>query len=116
MGRIKIGSRVSTEAWRFDRKELVVEERWSFLHFGQEWLDSRVIETVDGKSGNKWLVRWDIDQEVSSWETECLFKKDDNTPLQTTSVVLNMEKPGKAFFRMKPLFDTVFTPGSVDFQ
>ena len=76
----------------------------------------RVIGTIDGKSGNRWLVRWDIDQEVSSWETECLFKEDDNTPLQTTSVVLNMEKPGKAFFRKKHLFDTVFTQGSIDFQ
>ena len=65
MGRIKIGSRVSTEAWQFDRKELVLEEHWSFLHFGQEWLHSRVIATIDGKSGNRWLVRRDIDQEVS---------------------------------------------------
>ena len=98
MSRIKIGSGVLTEAWQFDRKELVVGERWSFLHLRQEWLNSRVIRTVDKKSGNRCLVRWDIDQEIFSWETECLFKEDDNTPVQTTLVVLNMEKPGAAFF------------------
>ena len=56
-GRIKIGSRVSTEAWRFDIKHTVTEEHWSFLTFGEKWLDSRVIETVEGKSGNRWVVR-----------------------------------------------------------
>ena len=53
MSRIKIGFRVLTEAWQFDRKELVTEEHCSFLHLGQEWLDLRVIGTVDGKSGNR---------------------------------------------------------------
>ena len=81
MGRIKIGSRVSTEACRFDSKHTVTEER-SLLTFGKKWLDSRVIGTVEGKSGNRWVVRWDLDQDVSSWETEFLFKEDDSVPMQ----------------------------------
>ena len=53
MSRIKIGSRVSTEAWRFDKNSSVLEERWSFLNFGERWLGSPVVGTVDGKSGNR---------------------------------------------------------------
>ena len=37
MNRIKVKSRVSTEAWRFDRSEKE-EERWSFLYFGGTWV------------------------------------------------------------------------------
>ena len=73
---------MSTEAWRFDRKSVTLDERWSFLQFGEAWVDSRVIGTVEAKSGNRSLVKWDLDKEVSSWDTEYLFKEDDSTPLQ----------------------------------
>ena len=52
MARIKTGSRVSTEAWRFDRKSVALEERWSYLQFGKSCVDARVIGTVMEKSGN----------------------------------------------------------------
>ena len=81
MNRIKVKSRVSTEAWRFDRSEKE-EERWSFLYFGGTWVDSRVYGTVTGKTGERWLVKWDIDEEISSWETEVLLKESDDTPYQ----------------------------------
>ena len=81
MNRIKVKSRVSTEAWRFDRSEKE-EERWSFLYFGGTWVDSRVYGTVTGKAGERWLVKWDIDEEISSWETEVLLKESDDTPYQ----------------------------------
>lgn len=93
MGRIKIGSRVSTEAWRFDAKHIVEEERWSFFTFGKKWQDSRVIGTIEGKSGNRWIVRWDMDQDISSWETEVLFKEDDSAPMQK-KILVDTGKPG----------------------
>ena len=80
--RIKIGSRVSTEAWRFDRKTTDIEERWSYLQFGDNYMNARVLGTVQGKSGNRWVVKWDIDKQITSWETELLFKEPDTIPLQ----------------------------------
>ena len=83
MSRIKLGSRVSTEAWRFDQKNVnKLEDRWSYLHFKSLWRDARLFGTVKGKSGNRWLVQWDIDQQIASWETDYLFKEVDDTPLQ----------------------------------
>ena len=82
MARIKTGSRVSTEAWRFDRKSVALEERWSYLQFGKSCVDARVIGTVMEKSGNRWLIKWDLDEETVSWEMEYIFKEDDDTPLQ----------------------------------
>ena len=97
MGRIKLGSRVSTEAWCFSNKHTVTEEHWSFLTFGEKWLDSRVIGTVEGKSENRWVVRWDMDQDGSSWETEFLFKEDDSVPMQKSLMEINTRKPGNSF-------------------
>ena len=39
--RIRIGSRVSTEAWRFDHTK-VDSDRWSFKNFGEGWQDARL--------------------------------------------------------------------------
>ena len=97
MGKIKIGSRVSTKAWRFNSKHTVTEERRSFLTFDEKWLDSRVVGTVEGKSGNRSVLRWDMDQDVSSWETEFLFKEDDSVPMQKSLVDINTGKPGNSF-------------------
>ena len=49
--RIKVGSRVSTEAWTFDNKNVELEERWSFTQFGEQYLDARCYGTVIGKEG-----------------------------------------------------------------
>ena len=82
MARIKIGSRVSTEAWRFDKEPVAFQEWWPYLRFGEPWVEARVIRTVKEKSGNWWLVKWEIDEETVSWETEFLLKEDDEIPLQ----------------------------------
>ena len=88
MPRIKIGSRVSTEAWRFDQKVDNLKDRWSYIHFGKVWRDARVLGSVKDKSGNRWLVQWDIDQETVSWESDYLFQEPDNTPLQGKNLTL----------------------------
>lgn len=76
MKRIRIGSRVSTEAWRFDNaKCLRAEDRWSFSKFGEKWPDARVFGTVTGRSGQKFDVKWDIDGETIAFEIDCLFKE-----------------------------------------
>ena len=43
--RIKIGSRISTEAWRFDQTK-VDSDHWSFKQFGETWQDARLYGTV----------------------------------------------------------------------
>ena len=77
MARIKIGSRVSTEAWRFDSKCSQDSDRWSFSLFGPDWRDSRVTGIVVDKCGGKWMVKWDVDGEKSAFETEVLHKEPD---------------------------------------
>ena len=74
--RIKKGSRVSTEAWRFDQTKIEVD-RWSYKNFGETWQDARIFGTVVDKSGQKWKIKWDIDGEISTFETDKLFKEDD---------------------------------------
>ena len=69
------------KAWRFDRKSVALEERWSNLQFEEFWVDAMVIWTVKKNVGNRWLLKWDIDEETVSWETE-YFSKEDPTRQQ----------------------------------
>jgi hypothetical protein len=82
--RIRIGSRVSTEGWRFDitSADTLVKNRWSYKIFGDQWVDSRVFGSVLGKIGCKWQVKWDIDQDISVFEGVFLQKEDDDIALQ----------------------------------
>ena len=57
MARINNGFRVSTEAWRFDRKSVALEERLSYLQFRESLVDARIIGTSKEKSGNLWLEK-----------------------------------------------------------
>ena len=75
--RIRIGSRVSTEAWRFDPTK-VDSDRWSFKNFCEGWRDARLFGLVMEKIGQKWKVKWDFDGEISVFETDILFKESDN--------------------------------------
>ena len=72
--RIRIGSRVSTEAWRFEHTKIDVD-RWSYRKFGELWRDARIVGTVIEQSGGKWKVKLDIDGEISNFETNQLFKE-----------------------------------------
>ena len=72
--RIKIGSRLSTEAWRFDQTK-VDSDHWSFKQFGETWQDARLYGTVVEKAGEKWKIKWEIDGEISVFETDNLFKE-----------------------------------------
>ena len=74
MSRIKCGSRVSTEALRLDTKD-VANKHWSYLQFGGKWMDSQAYRTVINKSGDKWTVCWDIDNEEILLESDFLQKK-----------------------------------------
>ena len=38
-----------------------------------------------------------MDQDVSSWETEFLFKEDDSVPMQKSLVEINTGKLGNSF-------------------
>ena len=42
MARIKTDSRVSTEAWIFDRKSVALEERWLYLQSGKSYVDEEL--------------------------------------------------------------------------
>lgn len=77
--RIKVNSRVSTEAWRFDQIQAndVDTNRWSYMHFGEGWRDARVYGIVKEKSGQKWRIKWDIDGEITEFETDILHKEND---------------------------------------
>ena len=84
--RIAVGSRVSTEAWRFDQKEHKhkEEDRWSYSHFQGKWRDARVYGTVESRGGgDKWEVLWDIDQSLSSMRTDHLQIEATSCPIQS---------------------------------
>ena len=80
--RIKVNSRVSTEAWRFDKLIVLDEYRWSYKYFDKKWRDSRVIGSVVSRSGDKWVVKWDLDGETNTFESSYLQKELDETPKQ----------------------------------
>ena len=82
MPRIKVNSRVSTEAWRFDRNNVEEKNRWSYSMFGEKWRDGRVYGTVVSKEGEKWMVKWDLDSDESALESEMLYKESDQLPIQ----------------------------------
>ena len=73
---------MSTEAWRFDRSSNELQDRWSYIHFGESWLDSRAFGTVTARSGDKWIIRWDIDGEELSLESDYLLKENDQIKFQ----------------------------------
>lgn len=77
--RIKVQSRVSTEARRFDRASVLeIKDRWSYNHFGDNWANARVFGRVVDRVGAKLLVEWDIDGERSPFEASVLHKEDDD--------------------------------------
>ena len=97
--RIRIGSRVSTEAWRFDSLVPDDSDRWSFKQFGDTWRDARVFGTVVDRVGEKLLVLWDIDKETSLFETSVLTKEEDRYESETSDqdgsiVDERISKPG----------------------
>ena len=84
MRRITIGSRVSTEAWRFDDSKCKnVMDRWSYGKFGDNWQNARVFGKVVGSLGQKLQIQWDIDNEIIAFEKDWLFKEDDNVPVES---------------------------------
>lgn len=76
MKRITVGSRVSTEAWRFDSQGTSTSDRWSYIIFGEKWQNARVFGEVTKRIGEKFEVIWDIDGEKSVFEMDCLCKED----------------------------------------
>ena len=75
--RIRIGTNVSTECWRFDRKHKVPEDRWSWKEFGENWVDVRLKGTVKARAGgNRWLVEWHYDNTEKEISTEYLVNED----------------------------------------
>ena len=94
MSGIKRRSRVSTEAWRFDTKNVANEHRWSQWVDGEwgKWVDSRAYGTVISRSGDKWTVCWDVDNEEISLECNYLQKKRDDLPLQSEEILILFRK------------------------
>ena len=86
--RIKVGTHVSTECWRFDRKHEVREDRWSwkkfYSKFGENWLDVRLTGVVKARAGgNRWLVEWDHDNTEMEISSEYLVNEDStSTPAE----------------------------------
>ena len=81
--RIKVNSRVSTEAWRCDIPKSEETARWSYSIFGKEWRDARIIGTVKEKVGIKWFVVWEIDGEEATFDSENLLIELDTAPKQS---------------------------------
>ena len=93
MSRIKLGSRVSTEAWCFDRTCNNEKDHWPYSIFGENWREGRVCGIVLSKECEQWRVKWDLDNEESTWETEFLHKESENVP-----PLLHVEKPSCLLF------------------
>ena len=72
MRRITIKSRVSTEAWRFDKQRIKREDCWQYTVFGEEWTNARVYGTVAQQVGEKFEILWDIDDERSVFGSDHL--------------------------------------------
>ena len=92
MSRIKHGSRVSTEAWRFYTKGVANEHCWSYLQFGGKWMDSQVYGTVISRSGDIWTVYWDINSEEIFLESDFIQKEQDDLPLQGEEIFILFRK------------------------
>ena len=77
MSRIMIDSFMSTKAWQFDEKIVEENERWSYSVFGNTWRDACVYRRLKGRSGEKWIVLWSIDNNVTTVNSEklCLENK-----------------------------------------
>ena len=52
---------------------------------GGKWRDSR-FGTITVKTGNKWIICWDISNLENAMECDILFKEDDNAPIVCTGV------------------------------
>lgn len=87
--RIKRGSRVSTEAWRFDRKHQDIKDRWSYSQFGEAYLDSRCFGSVERKEGEKWVIHWDIDGSLMAFESTFLQLESNTAPKQVYTLLLD---------------------------
>ena len=85
--RIKVGSRVSTEAWQCDAQPITSackeEDRWSYMMFGRTWRDERVIGTVEERNGDMWTIKFDVDGQKVRFHSSKLQLLDDGTKLQT---------------------------------
>ena len=85
--RIAVGSKVSTEAWRFDGNHEKVEDRWSFRKFGRSFMDARVYGKVEGRgNAGYWNVKWEIDDSLYPMHTDYLQKEPD----ESSSIDFNM--------------------------
>ena len=116
--RIKIGSRVSTEAWQCDneklaRKPVVKENWWSFSVFGEKWRDSRVIGTVIDRKGEKWVVRFDIDNGELPFDTDNLELLSDDEPPQLLPLLLPLEDEGMFIFSVITRFAEALPVGTI---
>ena len=77
--RIKVGSKVSTQACRFDHPHTTIEnQRWSYKVFGPAWKDARMYGTVQAFKEGRWEVLWHYDNELMTIESRHLVKLDDN--------------------------------------
>ena len=86
MSRIKIDSIVSTEAWQFDDHSSNEKDRWSFYTFGEKWKDARVYGKVKGRSGEKWIVWWTLDCNVTTISSDKLYLEKAIPPDQRKTV------------------------------
>ena len=77
MRRITIKSRVSTEAWHFDKQQIKKVDRWSYTVFGEEWTNVKVYGTVVQQVGEKSEILWDIDGERSVFGSDHLCIEED---------------------------------------
>ena len=106
MSRINRGSRVSTEAWRFDTKGVANEHGWSYLQFGEKWMDPQAYGTVISISGDKWTVCWDIDYEEILLGSDFLQKEQDDLPLQNEEILILFRK--QCYIQEKCMQETCF--------
>lgn len=84
MVRIKVSSRVSTEAWQFDGLVCSPKDRWSYSRFGDNWSDAQITGTVIDRRGTKFLVKWDVDGSETTCETNYLHLESTQKKVNTS--------------------------------
>ena len=86
--RIKVGTNVSTECWRFDGRHKNPGDRWSYHKFGENWADVRLAGVVKARAGgNRWLVKWTYDGTEREISTEHLVNEGNFCHLKTGASV-----------------------------
>ena len=70
-----------------DKPKQTERDRWSYAVFGNEWETARVIGTIIRKEGEKFIVKFDVDNSELSCEPMVLMYEAYSTPVQVVGEI-----------------------------